>query len=99
MPETAVIRLMTADDHPMLRQGISAVVEDIEDMTMVAEAGNGFEAIAQFRIHRPDVVLMDLQMPEMDGVEATAIIRSEYPNAIIQRAFQQVTLRTGLQRT
>lgn len=78
-----MIRLMTVDDHPMLRQGIRAVVEEVADMTMVAEAGNGIEAISQFKIHRPDVVLMDLKMPEMDGVAATTAIRADFPTAVI----------------
>ena len=77
----ARIRVLAVDDHPLLREGIAGLIADESDMTLVAEAANGREAIAQFRAHRPDVTLMDLQMPEMNGVEATAAIRAECPNA------------------
>ena len=77
------IRLLAVDDHPLLRQGIAALIGDESGMTLVAEAENGREAIDQFRKHRPDVTLMDLLMPEMNGVEATAAIRAEFPDARI----------------
>ena len=77
------IRILTVDDHPILRQGISALLEDESDMALVAEAANGHEAIQQFRIHRPDVTLMDLQMPEMNGLDAMIAIRGEFPDARI----------------
>jgi DNA-binding NarL/FixJ family response regulator len=77
------IRLLTVDDHPMLREGIAAVVEGQADMELVAEASDGYEAVEQYRRHRPDVVLMDLQMPGMNGVEAIAAIRQESPDATI----------------
>jgi DNA-binding NarL/FixJ family response regulator len=72
------IRILTVDDHPILRQGIAAIIGDEADMTLVGEATNGREAIQQFRAHRPDVTLMDLQMPEMNGLDA---IRGEFPDA------------------
>jgi DNA-binding NarL/FixJ family response regulator len=77
------IRILTVDDHSLLRQGISALIEDESDMALVAEAANGREAIQQFRTHRPDVTLMDLQMPEMNGLDAMIAIRGEFPDARI----------------
>jgi DNA-binding NarL/FixJ family response regulator len=77
------IRILTVDDHPLLREGIAALVNAEPDMKLVAEASNGQEAIEQFRLHRPDVTLMDLQMPGLSGVEAIINIRSEFPNARI----------------
>ena len=77
------IRIMTVDDHPLLRQGIATLIESEEEMELVAEACDGEEAIAQFRLHRPDVTLMDLQMPNVNGTEAISRIRSEFPDAKI----------------
>lgn len=77
------IRILTVDDHPLLRQGIAALIADESDMALVAEAANGREAIQQFRAHRPDVTLMDLQMPEMNGLDAMIAIRGEFPDARI----------------
>jgi DNA-binding NarL/FixJ family response regulator len=77
------IRILAVDDHPILRQGIAALIADESDMTLVAEAANGREAIQQFRAHRPDVTLMDLQMPEMNGLDAMLAIRGEFPEARI----------------
>ena len=78
-----MIRIMTVDDHPLLREGIAALVAKQTDMEIVAEASSGREAVEQFRKHRPDVTLMDLQMPEMDGIDATSVIRGEFPEARI----------------
>ena len=77
------IRLLVADDHALLRQGIASLVGLESDMKMVAEASTGREAVEQFKAHRPDITLMDLQMPEMSGIEAMIAIRSEFPNARI----------------
>ena len=77
------IRVLAVDDHSMFRQGIASLLEDQPDMALVAEASNGREAIQQFRAHRPDVTLMDLQMPEMNGLDATIAIRNEFPNSRI----------------
>jgi DNA-binding NarL/FixJ family response regulator len=74
---------MTVDDHPLLRQGITALLKTQPDMELVAEACEGEEAIAQYRRHRPDVTLMDLQMPNVNGNEAVIRIRSEFPDAKI----------------
>src|SRR6185503_9220682 len=81
--DTKQIKIMTVDDHPILRQGIAALIADEPDMTLVAEATNGREAIQQFRTHHPDITLMDLQMPEMNGLDATIAIRGEFPDARI----------------
>ena len=77
------IRILAVDDHPVVRQGVAVLVGSQSDMTLVAEASNGREAIQQFRAHRPDVTLMDLQMPEMGGIDALAAIRAEFADARI----------------
>src|SRR5215469_5459491 len=77
------IRIMAVDDHPLLRQGIAALVKTQPDMELIAEACDGEEAVAQFRAHQPDVTLMDLQMPNVNGTEAITRIRSEFPDAKI----------------
>jgi DNA-binding NarL/FixJ family response regulator len=77
------IRILTVDDHALLRKGIAALISAEPDMKLVAEASNGQEAIAEFKKHRPDVTLMDLQMPEMGGIECIIAIRSDFPNARI----------------
>jgi DNA-binding NarL/FixJ family response regulator len=78
-----LIRILTVDDHPLLRKGIAALVNGEPDLKLVAEASNGEEAIDAFRSHRPDVTLMDLQMPGIDGIGAIGRIRDEFPNAHI----------------
>jgi DNA-binding NarL/FixJ family response regulator len=75
------IRILLADDHPVLRQGIQALAADERDMEFVAEASNGREAIEQFRKHGPDITLMDLQMPDMNGIDVMITIRNEFPDA------------------
>jgi len=78
-----MIRVLAVDDHTLLRKGLAAVINAELDMKLVAEASNGEEAIEKFRMHRPDVVLMDLQMPGLNGIEATIRILSEFPDARI----------------
>jgi DNA-binding NarL/FixJ family response regulator len=77
------IRILVVDDHPLLRDGIAALIINQPDIELVAEASNGHEAIELFRSQRPDVTLMDLQMPDMSGVDAIIAIRSEFPEARI----------------
>lgn len=77
------IRILVADDHPVVREGLRGLIAVQPDIVVVAEASNGLGAIQQFRIHRPDVTVMDLQMPEMNGVDAVSSIRVEFPGAKI----------------
>jgi two-component system, NarL family, response regulator len=77
----AVIRVMCVDDHPLIRKGMASILANEADMRMVAEAADGREAIGRFREHRPDVTLMDLRMPGLDGIAATRAIREEFPTA------------------
>ena len=81
--DTRAIRVLTVDDHQLLREGIAAVLEGQPDMVLIGQASNGREAIQSFRQHRPDVTLMDLRMPDMSGIEAITAIRAEFPNARI----------------
>jgi DNA-binding NarL/FixJ family response regulator len=77
------ISILAVDDHPVLRQGLAALLSNEPDMHLVAEAENGIEATEQFRLHQPDVTLLDVQMPEMDGIETIVAIRAEFPQARI----------------
>jgi two-component system NarL family response regulator len=79
----APIRVLVADDHPVVRNGLAGVIAQQAELAVVAEAANGRQALEQFREHLPDVVLMDLRMPEMDGVSAIEAIRAEFPDARI----------------
>ena len=78
-----MIRVLAVDDHPLVREGIAALIECEEDMELIGEATNGREALELFRKHQPDITLMDLQMPEMNGIDATGAIRGEFPDARI----------------
>jgi DNA-binding NarL/FixJ family response regulator len=80
---TSPIRILTADDHALVRKGIAAILASQSDMSLVAEASNGREAVEQFRSHLPDITLMDLQMPEINGLDAMIAIRAEFPDARI----------------
>jgi DNA-binding NarL/FixJ family response regulator len=77
------IRILTVDDHPLLRKGIAALVNAEDDMKLIAEASTGEEAIEKFRVHQPDVTLMDIQLPGLNGIEAISQIRKDFPNARI----------------
>lgn len=79
----APIRVLVADDHPVVRNGLAGVIAQQPELALVAEAANGRQALERFREHRPDVVLMDLRMPDMDGVSAIEAIRAEFPDAHI----------------
>jgi DNA-binding NarL/FixJ family response regulator len=81
MSDRGTIRILAVDDHPVFRQGVAGLISGQSDMTLVGEASNGREAIQQFRTHRPDITLMDLQMPDMNGIDAMMAIRNEFPGA------------------
>jgi DNA-binding NarL/FixJ family response regulator len=82
-PDPNSIRILAVDDHPQFREGIATILATQPDMNLVAEACNGHEAIVEFRTHRRDITLMDLQMPGMNGVDAMIAIRREFPKARI----------------
>src|SRR5882757_5191216 len=85
MPQTRMnehpIRIMVIDDQAVVRQGFVALINTVADMSVIAEGTNGQQAIELYRLHRPDVTLMDLRMPELGGVEAIGAIRKEFPDA------------------
>ena len=81
MSERARIRVFSVDDHPLLREGIAAIINNQQDMVMVAQAANAQDALLQFRKHLPDVTLMDLRLPDMSGIETMIAIRAEFPEA------------------
>src|SRR6202051_2001201 len=81
MSERARIRVFSVDDHPLLREGIAAIINNQQDMFMVAQAANAQDAVEQFRKHKPDVTLMDLRLPDRSGIEAMIAIRTEFHDA------------------
>lgn len=83
MSEQRRIRILSVDDHPLLRDGIAVIIENQPDMLLAAQAATGNEAIQQFRQHRPDVTLMDLRLPDISGIDALIAIRTEYPEACV----------------
>ena len=83
MSEATRIRVFSVDDHPLLREGLAAIIDNQPDMTLVAQASSAQEAVLQFRKYQPDVTLMDLRLPDKSGVEATIAIRAEFPEARI----------------
>lgn len=81
MNDSGKIRVLSADDHPLLREGLAAIINNQPDMILVAQASSGAEAIERHRQHRPDVTLMDLRLPDLSGIDAMIAIRAEFPDA------------------
>jgi len=100
MSNSAPIRIFSVDDHPLMREGIAAIIRNEPDMLLVAEASNGREAIQGFRQHRPDITLMDLRLPDISGIDAMVAIRTEFADAriIMLTTFEgDVEIRRALQ--
>jgi len=100
MSDSAPIRIFSIDDHPLMREGVAAIIRNEPDMLLVAEASNGREAIQGFREHRPDITLMDLRLPDINGIDAMVAIRTEFPDAriIMLTTFEgDVEIRRALQ--
>ncbi len=81
MTTESQIRVLSVDDHPLLREGLAAIINNQRDMLLVAQASNAQEAIQQYRKHRPDVTLMDLRLPDKSGIDAMIAVRAEFPEA------------------
>ena len=100
MSNSTPIRIFSIDDHPLMREGVAAIIRNEPDMLLVAEASNGREAIQGFREHRPDITLMDLRLPDINGIDAMVAIRTEFPDAriIMLTTFEgDVEIRRALQ--